>query len=53
MSPLPCNDQTCEHRANCMLWGEPTDPAWRGFSLFPYDIPIDCPCPHFADRETA
>lgn len=49
----PCNDQGCDQRAQCMCWGVTDDPKWFGFSLFPYDTPINDPCPHFADREAA
>ena len=52
-TPFPCHDATCEQHADCMLFCEPSDPRWRGFSLFPYDLPIDQPCPWFADREAA
>ena len=28
---IPCNDVTCEERHECVEYGEPTDPRWRGF----------------------
>lgn len=49
----PCNDLACERRRQCLCWGEPINPQWVGFSLFPYHIPITDPCPHFAAREAS
>ena len=50
---IPCNDQTCEERHECAQYSEETHPRWRGYSKFPWDIPISDPCPWFADREAA
>ena len=43
-----CHDDGCSEREQCLRWLDRNNPHPRTVhmaSLFPYDIPLDSPCP--------